>query len=189
MNQSKNDLPKLWSTLNEVIGGVSGKSKKLPNQLILDYGERHTVIVKSPQEFCECFNKFFVNVGEKLANSIPNTSTQNESFIHNNDNSFFLRPVSVPEILSELELLDPHKSCGHDLISSRLTKDAAPYISEPLCHIINLSFSSGKFPDQLKIARVTPVYKKGTPYEPSNYRPISILPILSKIINYLIKNY
>ena len=62
------------------------------------------------------------------------------------------------------------------------------YISIPLCEIINESFVSGIFPDPLKLAKVIPLYKKQSPDDPSNYRPISLLSIFSKIIEKLMYN-
>ena len=61
-------------------------------------------------------------------------------------------------------------------------------ISKPLCHIFNLSLSTGIFPDKLKIARVTPVFKSGDKCELSNYRPISVLPCFSKILEKIVYN-
>ena len=77
-------------------------------------------------------------------------------------------------------------SCGVDEISSKVVKHVAPYISIPLCHIFNLIFATGKIPDDLKVALVTPVYKaseKNVFF--SNYRPISVLPCFSKILEKL----
>merc|ERR1712055_79996 len=62
----------------------------------------------------------------------------------------------------------------------------APYISEPLANIFNASINTGTYPDLLKIARVTPVYKKGSKSDPSNYRPISVLSQVNKIYEKLL---
>ena len=61
-------------------------------------------------------------------------------------------------------------------------KDAADYIASPLSYIFNMSLSKGVFPDAIKIAKVTPVYKKGEKDIPGNYRPISVLPLLAKVL-------
>ena len=62
------------------------------------------------------------------------------------------------------------------------------HISQPLVYIFNLSLQSGLCPDSMKIAKVSPVYKKGSKLDPGNYRPISVLPILSKVFEKLINN-
>ena len=67
-----------------------------------------------------------------------------------------------------------------------MAQHAVNYISRPLAYIINLSISRGLFPDAVKSARITPVFKKGSPLTVGNYRPISILPIFSKIFENLV---
>lgn len=79
-------------------------------------------------------------------------------------------------------------SYGFDLISSKLTKDTISLIAEPLAHIFNNSFSveNGIVPDQMKIANVVPVFKSGNKQLFNNYRPISILPAFSKILEKIV---
>ena len=100
--------------------------------------------------------------------------------------SFFLRPVTENEVKDIISSLDTRKAAGHDGIVVKLVKDASKEILKPLCSLINLSFSKGIFPDDLKIARVLPIYKKGNPEDMGNYRPISILPIFSKSFEKLV---
>uniref|UniRef100_A0ABM0MXI2 RNA-directed DNA polymerase from mobile element jockey-like n=1 Tax=Saccoglossus kowalevskii TaxID=10224 RepID=A0ABM0MXI2_SACKO len=76
---------------------------------------------------------------------------------------------------------DIRKSVGYDGIHLKLVKVAAEYIAEPIAYIINCSLSKGVFPDKLKKARVTPIFKKRCAYEVGNYRPISVLPVFSKL--------
>ena len=77
--------------------------------------------------------------------------------------------------------MDPNNAYGIDKIPRRFLKDGAELLAEPLCKIINLSWSS-KFSLMRQTAKVKPVYKKGKNAEPKNYRIVSLLPILSKII-------
>ncbi|ELU18431.1 hypothetical protein CAPTEDRAFT_48939, partial [Capitella teleta] len=65
-------------------------------------------------------------------------------------------------------------------------KAACDCLVELLLHIINLSFIHGTFPDDLKVAQVVPLYKKGSPMELGNYRPISLLPLFSKVFEKMI---
>ena len=81
-----------------------------------------------------------------------------------------------------------NKACGLDGISCRLLKEAAPVITTSLTYIINLSIRSGIFPDDWKIARVSPVFKEDIKSDPNNYRPISVLPIVSKLIERIVFN-
>ena len=82
------------------------------------------------------------------------------------------------KIISDLSVKN---SCGVDGISSKLLKTISPVIAAPLAHIINQSLCTGIFLDRLKIAKVIPIYKKDDPHIVDNYRPISLLPVLSKV--------
>ena len=93
--------------------------------------------------------------------------------------SFSLSPVSRHFIFSQLSSLKVNKSTGLDGISSRFLKDGADVIVDPILHIINLSISSEVVPSEFKMARVKPLCKKGSRLEVGNYRPVSILPVLS----------
>ena len=84
--------------------------------------------------------------------------------------------------------LNPNKSTGVDKITPRFIRVAAPVISWSISKLINYSISSGTFPDHWKVARVTPLFKGGGASDRSSYRPISILPILSKVIERHIHN-
>ena len=78
------------------------------------------------------------------------------------------------------------KATRLDGISARLLKEACPEIVPSLTHIINLSIRCGYFPDEWKISKVLPLYREDIKFDPNNYRPISILPVVSKIIEKVI---
>ena len=82
--------------------------------------------------------------------------------------------------------LPTKNSCGYDDISSKLLKVIAPVIIKPLTLLINQVLNTGIFPDKLKIAKVIPIYKKGDPQLFENYRPISLLPTISKVLEKII---
>ena len=84
--------------------------------------------------------------------------------------------------------MDNNKSTGFDQFNVRLLKLAAPFVSSALAYICNLSLSNSKFPKEWKNAKVTPIFKSGDKNDVSNYRPISVLPILSKIIERAVHN-
>ena len=86
----------------------------------------------------------------------------------------------------QIQSLCSAKATGYDKISARLLKTAAPQISDSLCYVINLSLKSGAVPKEWKHARVIPLYKYGKCNEASNYRPISVLPIISKIMERIV---
>ena len=93
-----------------------------------------------------------------------------------------LKPVSDNFVLRELQKLNVSKSTGLDNIPAKFLKDGAECIKTQVTHIINLSISTNAIPSDLKEARVRPIFKKASQLEASNYRPVSILCIVSKIL-------
>ena len=100
------------------------------------------------------------------------------------ENSFFLTPTTDNEVLSVISLLKKSSS-GYDNITSDLLKSSSYIILPSLVHIINLSFSTGIFPSELKIANVIPLFKAGNLAYFTNYRPVSLLSTLSKVFEKL----
>ena len=95
---------------------------------------------------------------------------------------FMLTPVNDNFIYEELCKLNPSKSTGTDNIPARFVKDAASVLTKPICHIVNLSIDQSIVPNELKNARVVPLFKKNKRCEVGNYRPVSVLSIVSKIL-------
>jgi len=100
----------------------------------------------------------------------------------------FLSPVAPEEVLDCIKLLDNRKANGPSSIPSQVISLIKTEISKPLADIFNLCFQCGIFPDKLKTAVIIPVYKKGDKTDPNNYRPISLLSNLDKILERLIYN-
>ena len=98
---------------------------------------------------------------------------------------FLFEKVSEALVLEKLQRLDGSKATGLDSIPSRFLRDAAEIITPCITHIVNRS-EQGHFPNDLKIARVILLYKKGIKLDPGHYRPVSILSSLSKIIEKII---
>ena len=99
-------------------------------------------------------------------------------------NSIFFIPISVYELIQISKSLKNSNACGYDNLSNSLLKQVIYYIVDPLVHIFSISLKSGIVPDKLKIAKITPVYiiKKNDPHTFNNYRPISVLPSISKLL-------
>ena len=99
--------------------------------------------------------------------------------------SFFISPTVLNEVSSIIQSLTKNKSSGPNHIPVKLLKILDPLISVQLSLIINDSFQKGIFPEKLKIAKVIPIFKKGDTSKNTNYRPISLLSIFSKICEML----
>ena len=97
-------------------------------------------------------------------------------------NSYFLSVVSESKVLKYLNALSVDKATGLDGLLSRFVRDSASIIVCPLTHIINLSIIQSVVPDDVKSARVVPLLKKKDKTEVGNYRPVSILSIMSKVV-------
>ena len=78
------------------------------------------------------------------------------------------------------------KAAGRDRLSGQFLQDAAEILSRPICEIYNLSISCGVFSDACKVVKLKHNYKKGKKTDPSNYRPISLLPIISNVIQRIV---
>ena len=104
------------------------------------------------------------------------------------DPSFTLRKTHCGVVRRLISSLQVNQATALDGISARLLKEVGPVIVCSLTLIINLSIRSGYFPDKWRISKVLPVYKEDIKSDPNNYRPISILPIVSKIIEKVIFN-
>ena len=181
LNKVKSNMKTTWEIINDLIG-------KKPKILPKDNFTVHDVAINS-EDVADTFNSFFVNIGPSLADKLDRP---NENFVKflpiPINSSLFLNPTNVQELIEITKNLKSSKSQGYDRISTFLLKQIIHYIASPLCHIFNLSISTGICPDFLKIAKVNPVFKKDNPHEITNYRPISILPSISKILEKIIYN-
>jgi len=138
---------------------------------------------------CDMFNCFYITVASTLVSKLPVSlgvyGKQFVDFFYSKKgvfkNSFSFALVSESTVLKYINHLSHSKATGLDVIPARFMMDGAAVIAGPLTHIINLSLIQGRVPDDLKLARVVPLYKKSDKTDVGNYRPFSILTIISKI--------
>ena len=133
--------------------------------------------LSSPLDKAEAFNNFFASTFQQpsLSSALPSIHPVTTSLLSDIQ-------LIVPEVLQNLLSLDISKSAGPDGIPARLLRECAVQIAPSLTDLYNLSLSSGKIPTEWKTANVTPVFKKDSKNSVSNYRPISLLPIVSKVL-------
>ena len=115
------------------------------------------------------FNKYFVEIGPKLAENL-NTPIDPLSYLDRNCNSIFLPEISENETLRAINSLK-NASAGWDQIPTFIAKRSIQHYLKPLTYLINKSIHQGICPDELKVAKVFPVYKSGDKTNISNYRP------------------
>ena len=94
--------------------------------------------------------------------------------------------VSVSLVRSHLSSLDITKSTGPDNLSARFLRTIADQIATPLTDLFNSSLTTGEVPSEWKHSHITPIYKGGSPDDPSNFQPISVVPILAKVLEKIV---
>ena len=154
-------------------------------------------IVSNPLQVANIFNDFFINVtkGQSEPDEISNMSTeqiveyydehQSVSLIKDQKlghNVFSFQNVDHTQVLKRLKALNVNKSVGYDRIPAKLLKTGAEVLCHSLTRIVNYSFSNSVFPDVLKNAELSPMFKKDDCFRKNNYRPVSLLTIISKVV-------
>jgi len=180
--ESMKDIKATWRTLNEIIGKPHKQDtdiKKLTSE-----GREIT----NAQEIANEFNSFFAHVGERQSTLTSNNSTEPyTNFMHpKHPSSIYLTPTSEEEIKNITMHMKNKRSTGHDGISTYQLKLILPGVLTPLNILFNRSINEGIFPQQMKIAKIKPLFKKNEKDVMSNYRPISLLPAISKILEKLL---
>jgi Reverse transcriptase (RNA-dependent DNA polymerase) len=131
-------------------------------------------------------NSHFVSIADKVTSHLQNSTgcTTNSQYIND---LFILTPTNSDEVKEVVFSLKNTLASGVDKIKLNTIKYCIDEISEYITEIINLSFSQNKVPKGMKIGKIIPIFKGGSPTDPSNYRPISILPIISKILEKIVQ--
>ena len=131
---------------------------------------------------------FFTNIAQTLARDIKYDGAKNDKYYLNKhiNTVFNFQTIDEETVRKTIQNLPSKNSCGLDGISSKLIKIIEPAIIKPLTLLINQVLNTGIFPDELKIAKVIPLFKKDDPKLLKNYRPISLLPTISKVVEKII---
>ncbi len=174
----KNDMRKTWKIMNSIIGRTKNKDSLSSTFIVKDSEETNENIIAN--SFCE----YFTGIGQTYADQIPPSKKSVEHYMKSDRNiaSMFLGPCDPIEIDNLITSSNAKKSTGHDGISMILVKSISKEVSVPLTKIINLSLSTGVVPDDMKMAKVIPLYKAKNKELFTNYRPISLLPTFSKLL-------
>ena len=143
----------------------------------------------NPTQIANRFCEYFTNIGPNLAKSIPASDKSHRSFLNGGFiNSFFLQSASEQEVTEICSSFQSGTAPGYDSISMNVVKESFNLICAPLTYIINLSLNSGVVPQEMKIARVIPLFKSGDKSLFTNYRPVSVLPVFSKFLERIVYN-
>ena len=179
-NSRSNDLRSTWNLINSII---NNSACSLTGQCF----DINGVLSNDSSLIAENFNNYFVNIGPNLAAQIPSTKSNVHDYLSTPlKDSMYLQPTDSEEVISVILSLKSHTSPGLDDIPTHVVISVAEQISYPLMIIINDTLTQGIFPDQLKHAKVIPVFKDSDKTLFSNYRPISILSVFSKVYERII---
>ena len=126
------------------------------------------------------------NIFTRMSSFSNHPSIQMIKDKYQNSFNFKFELVSTDQVIKFIDEIDCNKSSSGD-IPAKIIKIAKEEIAEPIRNCINSSISTGTFPDELKIADIVPVFKKEDPNDKTNYRPISLLPLISKIFEKVYK--
>ena len=177
---NQNNLRKTW----EIIKTVTNRNKKqstLTSKFISNGNE-----ITNPTDIANMFNNYFVNIGPTLASKIPPKGNKYLEYLsHLNFESMFLEPTNAQEVTKTINNLKDGAP-GPDEICPKNLKTIAHCIALPLSKLVNLSFKDGVFPSEFKIAKICPLFKANDPMFCNNYRPISLLPVFSKVLERII---
>ena len=174
--ESVNNPTKAWQEVNRILGG---KGRCEIQILKIDGG-----VITSKQEMVEEFARFFssiVGVMGKMSEDAGDAESEVEV-----ESTFRFKEIEEGDVLKALLHLNPNKACGTDGISANVLRMVAPGICDSLTVIFNACLKEGRNPEEWKSANSTPVHKGGNVDVTSNYRPVSMLPVVVKVLERLI---
>lgn len=183
-NKAGTNMKKQWNVINSLIN-KKNTSKNISMIEINGTG------ISDPLRIVNEFNQFFSNIGQTIVTSVNNEYLNNIGKIHFNElhvkNSVFMNSTTQNEVNSVLMDLNVNSAAGSDGITVKDLLIIKDLIIPGLTNLINNTFKSGIFPEVLKTGKIVPIFKSGDTKILTNYRPITVIPTFSKLIECLIK--
>ena len=169
------DIRQTWKLINSMMNKSKVENKNYSFKI-------NNVLTNDKSVIVAAFNDYFAEIGSNLAKAIPTTSAHsainNILPVKNTMSLLATDPYEVQNIISNIK---NSSSCGIDKIPISVIKSVANSISPILSVLVNHSMFTSSFPEALKIAKITPIFKSGDKSIITNYRPISLLNTFSKI--------
>ena len=182
-NSLGHDISKNWKLLNRLMGR---NPKSLSKNFLIDGVE-----TSDEKNISEAFNDHFISHPQTIHESIPPSHRSFSELITPRINSMVLHPCTASEV--EFVICGLKKNGSIKDVPLKFLKLCPTYISLHLATLFNMCINEGHFPSIFKVAKVTPIFKKGAAHLISNYRQISVLSNFSKIFESLlftrIQNY
>jgi hypothetical protein len=180
----QSNMKKTW----ELINMATRKSKKNKDEISCINIDGRTVTDSA--SIADKFNTFFVNIAAEIEKDIPPAdqtlpqppAPEPTAFLNMSN------PIISQDIIDVIDQLKPKHSLDPSNLSMVLLKKVSNQICMPLKHIVNLSLATGEIPDQIKTAKVVPIFKSRDSTDINNYRPISLLSSFGKILEKIVAN-
>ena len=178
--EESQDTGKLWKNM---LGWLNWSSSSSPTKLLCE-GQ----IVSAPSKLANIQNQYYINKVKKIREELPQPridplATLRKRMQGRATSVFTFSPVDPDQVEKIISNLKNSKASGIDELDTYILKLVKKEVVPAVCHILNLSIQSNRFPTKWKIAKVVPLYKgKGCKLDSKNYRPVAILPIMSKVL-------
>ena len=181
-HEYKSNAKSTWKFLNDLIDKKKSKCK-LPS-----FFKSNKEEIFNPTHIANRRCEYFTNIGPDVAKSIPASDKSHRSLLGGSlIINFFLQTASEQEVTEICSSFRSATAPGYDCISKNAVQGSFKVIT-PLTYIINLSFNSGVVHQEMKIARVIPLFESGDMSLFTNYRPVSVLPVFSKFLERIVYN-
>ena len=187
IQNNMSDIKEHWQILKRIMGQVHDKTS-LPNAF-----RNGNHWITDPKANADAINKYYANVGPETNKSVGQSTRNASHFLHKhskrNPHSIEVEKLTEDDVLTACQKLNKKKSCDAYGLSQGVVLRDADILAPQIAHVVNCTLEKGIFPDMTKLARILPIYKeKGDRHEYGNYRPVSLLPVFSKILEKLIHN-
>ena len=186
LDETRDDPKQQAKILKSVLPSKSGK-RTSPTTL---HYENSTFT--EPEDIANALNDHYITIGHKTANTIPN---EQDEHIENDEEHkiptnppFTLHHITEPEVSKALRAINSNKASDIYKIKPAIIKDLEPFLTPILTSLFNTSIDENEYPDSLKYTKAIEVYKAKDKTLPVNYRPISLLPIIAKVLDTLLNN-
>lgn len=185
ITNSDNKIKTVWNIINS----ETGKVKPRDNNIVLKVDDK---LIQSSEEVAEVFESFFTNIPVTTTEKLDSSPDRAETFLKENvdecTNKFNFRHINSDTIIKTFKSLNLKKTKDLWGLSVKLVSSIIDILAPYLSYIFNECVDEGVFPDLMKYSKVIPLFKAGSKEDPSNFRPVSVLPVLSKIFEKIILN-
>ena len=177
----KNDMKQTWKNINRQLGKV-----KISTYASLSI---NNITIDDSKQITNYFNDYFINIASKLVSNLSQLPHNFQTYLPSSTlNSLYFYPTTLFEIKKLVNNIQPKNSFGTDEVSSSILKTTPDNVLFALTHVFNLSLINDNFISGFKTAKVVPIHKNGNVTNVSNYRPISLLCSMSKVLEKSVHN-